>query len=64
MMFYHAVVADSSIPHLLANIESSNTDVVMTNFVSYALVEMMTWQGPGDVINRFRAKILDLDPCR
>lgn len=48
--------------HPLANIESSNTDVVMTNYVSYALVEMMTWQGLGDVINRFRTKVLDLEP--
>jgi hypothetical protein len=48
-------------PHPLANIESSNSDVVMTNYVSYALVEMMTWQGLGDVINRFREKELDLE---
>lgn len=49
-------------PHPLANIQSSNTDVIMTNYVSYALVEMMTWQGLGDVINRFRSKTLDLEP--
>jgi UDP:flavonoid glycosyltransferase YjiC (YdhE family) len=49
-------------PHPLANIQSSNTDVVMTNYISYALVEMMTWQGLGDVINRFRTKVLDLEP--
>jgi len=49
-------------PHPLANIESSNTDVVMTNYVSYALVDMLTWQGLGDVINRFRTKVLDLEP--
>ncbi|KAI1484782.1 hypothetical protein F5X96DRAFT_662874 [Biscogniauxia mediterranea] len=49
-------------PQPLANIQSSNTDPVTTNYVSYALVEMMTWQGLGDVINRFRAKILDLEP--
>ncbi|ETS84585.1 hypothetical protein PFICI_02610 [Pestalotiopsis fici W106-1] len=49
-------------PQPLANIQSSNTDPVTTNYVSYALVEMMTWQGLGDVINRFRTKILDLDP--
>ncbi|KAK0618056.1 hypothetical protein B0T17DRAFT_495243 [Bombardia bombarda] len=48
--------------HPLANIESTNTDVVMTNYVSYTLVEMMTWQGLGDVINRFRIKVLDLEP--
>ncbi|ROW07820.1 hypothetical protein VMCG_03372 [Cytospora schulzeri] len=49
-------------PHPLANIESTNTDVVLTNYISYALVEMMTWQGLGDVINRFRTKVLDLEP--
>jgi UDP:flavonoid glycosyltransferase YjiC (YdhE family) len=51
-----------SFPHPLANIQSSNADVNMTNFVSYALVEMMTWQGLGDVINRFRERALGLDP--
>lgn len=30
--------------------------------MSYALVEMMTWQGLGDVINRFREKTLGLEP--
>ncbi|KAH9892140.1 glycosyltransferase family 1 protein [Xylariomycetidae sp. FL2044] len=49
-------------PQPLANIQSSNTDPVTTNYVSYAMVEMMTWQGLGDVINRFRTKILDLEP--
>lgn len=49
-------------PHPLANIQSSNADVNMTNFISYALVEMMTWQGLGDVINRFRERSLGLDP--
>lgn len=34
----------------------------MSNFISYALVEMMTWQGLGDVINRFRERALGLDP--
>lgn len=51
-----------SFPHPLANIQSSNADINMTNFVSYALVEMMTWQGLGDVINRFRERALGLDP--
>ncbi|KAJ4357091.1 hypothetical protein N0V85_009516, partial [Neurospora sp. IMI 360204] len=48
--------------HPLANIQSSNADVAITNYISYALVEMMTWQGLGDVINRFREKVLDLEP--
>ncbi|KAI1424531.1 hypothetical protein F5Y12DRAFT_448742 [Xylaria sp. FL1777] len=49
-------------PQPLANIQSSNTDSVTTNYLSYAMVEMMTWQGLGDVINRFRTKVLDLEP--
>ena len=49
-------------PHPLANIQSSNADTSMTNFVSYALVEMMTWQGLGDIINRFRENSLGLEP--
>ncbi len=46
--------------HPLANIQSTNADAVLTNFMSYTLVEMMTWQGLGDVINRFREKALGL----
>ena len=34
----------------------------MTNFITYTLVEMLTWQGLGDVINRFRQKSLGLEP--
>ena len=33
----------------------------MTNYMSYALVEMLTWQGLGDVINRFRLHSLGLE---
>lgn len=49
-------------PHPLANIQSSNADDVMTNYLTYTLVEMMTWHGLGDIINRFREKALDLEP--
>ena len=62
MMFTMPWSPTRAFPHPLANIQSSNTDVVMTNYVSYTLVEMMTWQGLGDVINRFRTGVLDLDP--
>jgi UDP:flavonoid glycosyltransferase YjiC (YdhE family) len=62
MMFTMPWSPTRAFPHPLANIQSSDTDDVMTNFVSYALVEMMTWQGLGDVINRFRTKVLDLEP--
>lgn len=35
----------TAFPHPLANIKSSNAGGATTNFLSYALVEMMTWQG-------------------
>ena len=49
-------------PHPLANIQATNADANMTNFISYSLVDMLTWQGLGDVINRFRQKSLGLEP--
>ncbi|KAF9781038.1 hypothetical protein IL306_014620 [Fusarium sp. DS 682] len=60
MMFTMPWSPTRAFPHPLANIQSTNTDDVMTNYMSYTLVEMMTWQGLGDVINRFREKALDL----
>lgn len=48
-------------PHPLANIKASNVEATYGNFMSYPLVEMMTWQGLGDLINRFRSKILYLE---
>ena len=48
-------------PHPLANIKSTNVDNTYTNFMSYPLVEMMTWQGLGDLINDFRSETLGLD---
>ncbi|KAF4462148.1 hypothetical protein FALBO_11044 [Fusarium albosuccineum] len=62
MMFTMPWSPTRAFPHPLANIQSSNTDDVMTNYMTYTLVEMMTWQGLGDVINRFREKALDLPP--
>ncbi|POR35790.1 Sterol 3-beta-glucosyltransferase UGT80B1 [Tolypocladium paradoxum] len=62
MMFTMPWSPTRSFPHPLANIQSSNADDVMTNYMTYTLVEMMTWQGLGDIINRFREKALDLAP--
>ncbi|KAF7551394.1 hypothetical protein G7046_g7738 [Stylonectria norvegica] len=62
MMFTMPWSPTRAFPHPLANIQSSNADDVMTSYLSYTLVEMMTWQGLGDVINRFRDKALDLPP--
>ncbi|MCJ1288321.1 hypothetical protein MMC26_007676 [Xylographa opegraphella] len=62
LMFTMPWSPTQAFPHPLANIQSSNAEDSMTNFISYALVEMMTWQGLGDVINRFREKSLGLEP--
>ena len=47
-------------PHPIANIKSTNANKSMTNEMSYTLVDMMTWQGLGDVINKFRRETLEL----
>jgi UDP:flavonoid glycosyltransferase YjiC (YdhE family) len=49
-------------PHPLANIQSSSADPQLTNYISYAMIEILSWQVLGDIINRFRAKCLGLDP--
>ncbi|KAJ4304513.1 hypothetical protein N0V90_000039 [Kalmusia sp. IMI 367209] len=61
MMFTFPYTPTTQFPHPLANIQNSNVDAKYTNFMSYPLVEMMTWQGLGDLINRFRSKTLFLD---
>ena len=62
LMFTMPWSPTQSFPHPLANIISSNTDPSVTNFVTYALVDMLTWQGLGDVINKFRERSLGLEP--
>ena len=62
LMFTMPWSPTQSFPHPLANIISTNTDPTVTNFVTYALVDMLTWQGLGDVINKFRERSLGLEP--
>jgi UDP:flavonoid glycosyltransferase YjiC (YdhE family) len=62
LMFTMPWSPTQAFPHPLANIQSTNCDPSMTNFITYALIDMMTWQGLGDVINRFREKNLNLEP--
>ncbi|KAL4815809.1 hypothetical protein BDW67DRAFT_185529 [Aspergillus spinulosporus] len=38
-------------PHPLANIQASNADPQLTNYISYALIELLSWQALGDIIN-------------
>ncbi|KAK4687648.1 hypothetical protein P7C73_g2470, partial [Tremellales sp. Uapishka_1] len=48
--------------HPLVNIKSSNAEQGLTNYLSYALADMLQWQGLGDVINAFRTSSLGLEP--
>ncbi|KAF2486063.1 putative glucosyl/glucuronosyl transferase [Neohortaea acidophila] len=62
IMFTMPYSPTQAFPHPLANIQASNADPQLTNYISYAMIELLSWQGLGDTINRFRAKCLDLDP--
>lgn len=62
MMFTFPYSPTTSFPHPLANIKQSNVDYDYSNFMSYPLVELMTWQGLGDLVNKFRVKTLGLEP--
>ncbi|KPI45216.1 Sterol 3-beta-glucosyltransferase UGT80A2 [Cyphellophora attinorum] len=62
IMFTMPYSPTQAFPHPLANIQSSNADPQLTNYLSYGMIEVLSWQGLGDIINRFRAKCLGLDP--
>lgn len=62
IMFTMPYSPTQAFSHPLANIQSSNADPQLTNYVSYAMIELLSWQGLGGIINRFRAKCLGLDP--
>ncbi|GAB1194029.1 hypothetical protein APSETT444_003266 [Aspergillus pseudonomiae] len=62
MMFTMPWSATQSFPHPLANVRARNTKPSVANFASYAIVEVMLWEGLGDLINRFRKRELGLDP--
>ncbi|KAK4174014.1 family 1 putative glycosyltransferase [Triangularia setosa] len=62
LMFTFPYTPTQAFPHPLASIKKSNVDAGYTNFISYPLVEMMVWQGLGDLVNEFRVGTLGLDP--
>jgi UDP:flavonoid glycosyltransferase YjiC (YdhE family) len=62
IMFTMPYSPTQAFSHPLANIQSSNADSHLTNYISYALIEILSWQALGDIINRFRTKCLGLDP--
>ncbi|KII89415.1 glycosyltransferase family 1 protein [Plicaturopsis crispa FD-325 SS-3] len=52
----------TSFPHPLVNVSASNAENGLTNYLSYALADLLTWQGVGDIVNTFRSKTLGLAP--
>ncbi|WVQ94954.1 hypothetical protein IAU59_002044 [Kwoniella sp. CBS 9459] len=51
----------TSFRHPLANIRETNAEPGLSNYLTYSLVDTLTWQGLGHVINTFRLKVLGLD---
>ncbi|KAL2270350.1 hypothetical protein VTJ83DRAFT_2534 [Remersonia thermophila] len=62
LMFTFPYTPTRAFPHPLANVKRSNADPGHTNWISYPLVDMMVWQGLGDLVNEFRTRTLGLDP--
>jgi UDP:flavonoid glycosyltransferase YjiC (YdhE family) len=62
MMFTMPWSPTEAFPHPLANIESTNAEQTISNYVTYGLIDLLTWQGLGDIINRFRVHNLGLEP--
>ncbi|KAF6836366.1 sterol glucosyltransferase [Colletotrichum musicola] len=63
LMFTMPWSSTRAFPHPLANLkfgEKGVIDPMTANFVSYSIVEWLTWQGLGDVINEWR-KTIDLE---
>ncbi|KAM0207609.1 hypothetical protein ACHAQD_011963 [Fusarium lateritium] len=49
-------------PHPLAAMSYGNADAKVANYLSFMMMELLTWQGLGDLINKFRTQTLHLDP--
>ncbi|CAA7270416.1 unnamed protein product [Cyclocybe aegerita] len=48
--------------HPLVSIINSNAGSSLSNYLSYAAADLLTWQGIGDIINTFRTSTLGLSP--
>ncbi|KAL5404067.1 hypothetical protein PMIN06_005350 [Paraphaeosphaeria minitans] len=57
LMFTMPWTSTRHFPHPLANLSGAKLDPGAMNYVSYTIVEWMTWQGLGDVVNSFRSSI-------
>ena len=62
MMFTMPWSPTTAFPHPLARLDFEKSDAAARNFLSYMQIELMTWLGLVDIINRFRRYTLLLDP--
>ncbi|KAG9024239.1 hypothetical protein FRB95_011749 [Tulasnella sp. JGI-2019a] len=62
MSFMKSRCATTAFPHPLVNVNASNAKKGVTNYLSYAVADLLQWQGLGDVVNKFRKKTLGLAP--
>jgi UDP:flavonoid glycosyltransferase YjiC (YdhE family) len=60
MMFTMPWSSTRAFPHPLAKFKGGEIATALINYASYGIVEFLTWQGLGDLINRFR-RSLDLE---
>ncbi|KAJ7760991.1 hypothetical protein B0H16DRAFT_556723 [Mycena metata] len=61
LMFTMPWTSTRAFPHPLANVKHSNTNTGIANYISYGVIEFLTWQGLGDLVNKWRDS-LDLEP--
>ncbi|KAJ2975641.1 hypothetical protein NUW58_g8299 [Xylaria curta] len=61
LMFTMPWTSTRAFSHPLANMKTKSENQGTANFVSFSVVEWMTWQGLGDIINEWRDSI-DLEP--
>ncbi|GKZ96441.1 hypothetical protein AnigIFM59636_010691 [Aspergillus niger] len=62
LMFTMPWSATRAFPHPLANLKNAAANQDWVNNVSYGVVDWLSWQGLGDVINQWRKQDLDLEP--
>ncbi|KAM0453082.1 hypothetical protein ACHAPV_009197 [Trichoderma viride] len=61
MVFTMPFSPTSAFPHPLASMNYAGADAKTANYLSFVVMELLMWQGLGDLINKFRRK-LALDP--
>ncbi|KAJ5424549.1 UDP-glucuronosyl/UDP-glucosyltransferase [Penicillium cf. griseofulvum] len=62
MMFTMPWSATQAFPHPLAVLHQQDCKPTVANLISYTVVDIMIWEGLGDLVNSWRKRCLDLDP--